>query len=173
MQKHRALAKNIFFQDSLYLFPFEQQLPISLTVRAAYSLFLLLWGSSRSWVRTATLETFSAPCIIVVWKTDTLYICFLKWPPQHINGNSNQVRFGMNTTTSWIPKWFLTAQTVDPQRFLSPVPNESIADKHPINIQIFCRKLRFRCQRTLCIIFRVQDQVRYTVWWLHWPVYAL
>ena len=24
MQKHRALAKNIFFQDSLYLFPFEQ-----------------------------------------------------------------------------------------------------------------------------------------------------
>ena len=25
------------------------------------------------------------------------------WPPQHINGNSNLVRFGMNTTT-WIPK---------------------------------------------------------------------
>ena len=30
--------------------------------------------------------------------------------------------------------------------------NESIAAKHPINIQIFCRKLRFRCQRILCII---------------------
>ena len=39
------------------------------------------------------------------------------------------------------------------------MPNESIADKHPINIQIFCRKLRFRCQRILCIIFGVQDQV--------------
>ena len=129
--------------------------------------FEVVGEDSNAW------DIFSAPCIIVVWKTDTLYICFLKWPPQHINGNSNQVRFGMNTTTSWIPKWFLTAQTVDPQRFLSPVPNESIADKHPINIQIFCRKLRFRCQRTLCIIFRVQDQVRYTVWWLHWPVYAL
>ena len=82
------------------------------------------------------------------------------------------MHFGTNTTTR-IPKLFLTAQTVNPPRFPLHVPNESIADKHPINIQIFCRKLRFRCQRTLCIIFRVQDQVRYTVWWLHWPVYAL
>ena len=87
--------------------------------------------------------------------------------------------FGMNTTTripkfrrtnayprdgpSLLPKLFLTAQTVNPPQFPLHVPNESIADKHPINIQIFCRKLRFRCQRTLCIIFRVQDQVRYTV----------
>ena len=58
----------------------------------------------------------------------------------------------MNTPTR-IPKLFLTAQTVgDPARFPLHVPNESIADKHPINIQIFCRKLRFRCQRILCII---------------------
>ena len=60
----------------------------------------------------------------------------------------------MNTTTR-IPKLFLTAQTaqtVNPPRFPLHVPNESIADKHPINIQIFCRKLRFRCQRILCII---------------------
>ena len=97
-----------------------------------------------------------------------LYICFLKWPPQHRNGN----RFVMNTTTR-ISKLFLTAQTVNPPRFPLHVPNESIADKHPINIQIFCRKLRFRCQRILCIILGVQDQVRYTVSWLHWPVYAL
>ena len=74
----------------------------------------------------------------------------------------------MNTTTR-IPKLFLTAQTVNPPRFPLHVPNESIADKHPINIQIFCRKLRFRCQRILCIIFGVQDQVRYTVSWQHWP----
>ena len=39
------------------------------------------------------------------------------------------------------------------------MPNETIADKHPINIQIFWRKLRFRYQRILCIIFGVQDQV--------------
>ena len=58
----------------------------------------------------------------------------------------------MNTTTR-IPKLFLTAQTVNPPRFPLHVPNERIDDKHPINIQIFCRKLRFRCQRTLCIIF--------------------
>ena len=64
----------------------------------------------------------------------------------------------MNTTTR-IPKLFLTAQTVNPPRFPLHVPNESIADKHPINIKIFCRKLRFRCQRTLCIMFRIQDQV--------------
>ena len=57
----------------------------------------------------------------------------------------------MNTTTR-IPKLFLTAQTVNPPRFPLHVPNESIVDKHPINIQIFCRKLGFRCQRTLCII---------------------
>ena len=59
----------------------------------------------------------------------------------------------MNTTTR-IPKLLLTAQTVNSPRFpLQPIgPNESIADKHPINIQIFCRKLRFRCQRSLCII---------------------
>ena len=68
----------------------------------------------------------------------------------------------MNTTTR-IPKLFLTAQTVNNLRFPLHVPNESIADKHPINIQIICRKLRFRCQRTLFIIFRVQDQVRYTM----------
>ena len=61
------------------------------------------------------------------------------------------MRFGMNTTTR-IPKLFLTAQTVNPLRFPLHVPNESIADEHPINIQIFCRKLRFRCQRILCII---------------------
>ena len=91
-----------------------------------------------------------------------LYICFLKWPPQHINGNSNLVCFGMDTTTR-IPKLFLTAQTANPPRFPWHVPNESIADKHPINIQIFCRKLHFRCQRTLCIIFRVQDHVRYSL----------
>ena len=92
-----------------------------------------------------------------------LYICFLKWPPQHRYGNSNLVRFGMNTTTrqTRIPKLFLTAQTVNPPRFPLYVPNESIAGKHPTNIQIFCRKLRFRCQRILCIIFRVQDEVRY------------
>ena len=82
------------------------------------------------------------------------------------------MHFGTNTTTR-IPKLFLTAQTVNPPRFPLHVPNESIADKHLINIQIFCRKLRFCWQRTLCIIFCVQDQVRYTVWWLHWPVYAL
>ena len=63
-----------------------------------------------------------------------LYICFLKWPPQHRYGNSNLVRFGMNTTTrqTRIPKLFLTAQTVNPPRFPLHVPNESIAD---------CRKL--------------------------------
>ena len=87
---------------------------------------------------------------------------FLKWAPQHINGNSNLVRFGMNTTTR-IPKLFLTAQKVNPPRFPLHVPNESIADKHPINIQIFCRKLRFRCQMTLRVIFGAQDQVRYIV----------
>ena len=90
-------------------------------------------------------------------------------------GNSNLVRFGINTT-AWqtrIPKLFLTAQTLNPPRFPLHVPNEGIADKHPTNIQIFCRKLRFRCQRILCIIFGVQDQVRYTVSWLHWPVYSL
>ena len=59
--------------------------------------------------------------------------------------------FGMNTTTR-IPKLFLTAQTVNPLRFPLHVPNESITDEHLINIQIFCRKLRFRCQRILCII---------------------
>ena len=73
----------------------------------------------------------------------------------------------MNTTTG-IPKLFLTAQTANPPRFPLHVPNESIADKHPINIKIFCRKLRFRCERILCIqdhfkILCVQDQVRYTV----------
>ena len=57
----------------------------------------------------------------------------------------------MNTITR-ILKLFLTTQTVNPPRFPLHVPNESIADKHPINIQIFCRKLRFRCQRILCII---------------------
>ena len=61
------------------------------------------------------------------------------------------MRFGMNTTTR-IPKLFLTEQTVNPLRFPLHVPNESIADEHLINIQIFCRKLRFRCQRILCII---------------------
>ena len=61
------------------------------------------------------------------------------------------MRFGMNTTTR-IPKLFLTAQTVNPPRFPLHVPNESITDKHRINIQIFCRKLRFRCQR-LCALF--------------------
>ena len=30
---------------------------------------------------------------------ENTYICFLvMWPPQHRNGNSNPVRFGMNTT---------------------------------------------------------------------------
>ena len=52
----------------------------------------------------------------------------------------------MNPTTR-IPKLFLTAQTVNPPRFPLHVRNESIAAKHPINIQIFCKKLRFRCQR--------------------------
>ena len=61
------------------------------------------------------------------------------------------MRFDMNTTTR-IPKLFLTAQTVNPLRFPLHVPNESIADEHLINIQIFFRKLRFRCQRILCII---------------------
>ena len=73
MQKHRALAKNIFFQDSLYLFPFEQQLTISLTVRAAYSLFPLI--ASRQFEVAGEDNNawyiFSAPCIIVVLKTHT------------------------------------------------------------------------------------------------------
>ena len=47
---------------------------------------------------------------------------------------------------------FLTAQTENPPRFPLHVSNESIADKHPINIQIFCSKLRFRFQGILCII---------------------
>ena len=81
------------------------------------------------------------------------------------------MRFGMNCTTR-IPNLFLTAQTMNPPRFPLHVPNESIADKHPISIQIFCRKLRCRCQRILCIIFGVQDQVSYTVSRLYWPVYA-
>ena len=84
-----------------------------------------------------------------------LYICFLKWPPQHRYGNSNLVRrFGMNTTTrqTRIPKLFLTAQTVNPPRFPLHVPNESIADKHPINIHIFCRKLRFPV-KGFCALF--------------------
>ena len=70
------------------------------------------------------------------------------WPPQHRYGNSNLVPFGMNTTTrqTRIPKLFLTAKTVNPSPCLLHVPNESIADKHETNIQIFCRKLRFRCQ---------------------------
>ena len=29
---------------------------------------------------------------------ENTHICFLKWPPQHKNDNSNLVRFGMNTT---------------------------------------------------------------------------
>ena len=58
MQKHKALAKNIFFQDSLYLFPFEQQLTISLTVRAAYSLFLLFRG--RGWGQQRLIHFFGA-----------------------------------------------------------------------------------------------------------------
>ena len=88
-----------------------------------------------------------------------LYICFLKWPPQHRYGNSNLVCFGMNITTrqTRIPKLFLTAQTVNPPGFPLHVPNESIADKHATNIQIFCKKLRFRCQRILCIIFGVGE----------------
>ena len=65
----------------------------------------------------------------------------------------------MNTTTR-IHKLFLTAQTVNPPRVPLHLPNESIADKHPINIQIFCRKLYitlwpskdfvhyFRCSRS-------------------------
>ena len=36
---HRAVDKNIFFQDSVYLFSFEQ----SNCVWTAYSLSLLLW----------------------------------------------------------------------------------------------------------------------------------
>ena len=71
------------------------------------------------------------------------YICFLKWPPQHRIGNSNLVRFSMNTTTR-IAKLFLTAQTVNPPRFPLHVQKKSIVDKHPINIQVLCRKLRFR-----------------------------
>ena len=62
---------------------------------------------------------------------------------------------------------------VNPPRFPLHVPNESIADKHPFNIQIFCRELRFCCQRILCINCGVQDQVRYTVSWLYWPVDTL
>ena len=96
----------------------------------------------------------------------TYTICGLSSSAQHRNGNSNLVRFSMNTTTR-IAKLFLTAQTVNPPRFLLYVPNESIADKHPINIQILCRKLRFRCQRIFFTIFGVQDQVRYTVSWLY------
>ena len=86
------------------------------------------------------------------------------------------MRFSMNKILlhcTRIPKLFLTAQTVNPLRLPLHVPNESIADKHPINIQILCRKLRLRCQKILCIIFSIQDQVRYTVSWLHWSVYAL
>ena len=37
-ERHRAVNKNILFQDSVYFFSFEQ----SNCVRAAYSLFLLL-----------------------------------------------------------------------------------------------------------------------------------
>ena len=36
---HRAVDKNIFFQDSVYFFSFEQ----SNCVQTAYSLSLLLW----------------------------------------------------------------------------------------------------------------------------------
>ena len=51
---------------------------------------------------------------------------------------------------------------MNPPPFPLHVPNESIADKHATKIQIFCRKLCFRCQRILCIIFGVQDQVSYS-----------
>ena len=37
-KRHKAVAKNILFQDSVYLFSFEQ----SACAQAAYSLFLLL-----------------------------------------------------------------------------------------------------------------------------------
>jgi len=37
-ERHRAVAKNVLFQDSVYLFSFEQ----SACAQAAYSLFLLL-----------------------------------------------------------------------------------------------------------------------------------
>ena len=53
-ERHRAVDNNILFQDSVYLSSFEQ----SNCVRAAYSLFLLLFDLFNSFsrsVRTATL----------------------------------------------------------------------------------------------------------------------
>ena len=128
-----------------------------------------------TWKTTGTSinrdKTDNITCVIVVLKTRTATVhLFSKVASTTYRyGNSNLVRFGMNVTTrqTRIPELFLTAQTVNPPRFLLHVPNESVADKHPTYIQIFCRKLRFRCQRILCIIFGVQDQVRYTVSWLH------
>ena len=69
------------------------------------------------------------------------------------------MRFSMNTTTR-IPKLFLTEQTVNPLRFPLHVPNESIADEHLINIQIFCRKLHFSLSKDFVHYFILAFKIR-------------
>ena len=129
------MDKNILFQDSVHLFSFEQ----SNCVQAAYSLFLLLrpvWFIFQGlWGRWRLIHLFGAilNCIIVHCSLDNTHICFLKWAPQHRNGNSYLVHFSMNTTVFI----FLTAQVVNPWFPL----------QHPISVQIFYKKLCFCFQR--------------------------
>ena len=58
---------------------------------------------------------------------------------------------------------FLTAKTVNPPRFPLHVPNESIADKHPSNIQIFCRSYAFAVKGfcTLLLAFKIRSSTQF------------
>ena len=92
----RAINKNILFQDSVYLLSFEQ----SSCVQAAYTLFpwcFDLFNSFSRSVRTATRDTSfrlaQLPFELYNHSLENTYICFLMWPPQHRNGNSNPVCF--------------------------------------------------------------------------------
>ena len=78
------------------------------------------------------------------------YICFLMWPLQHRNGNSNPVHF------DWYIYHCLNYFWCTSHEFaISSACANIWRGKHHqwINIQMFWSSLRLRCQRILCRTF--------------------
>ena len=92
-ERHRAIDINIYSFKILFTSFHLNNQTVSRR-RILSSCCFDLFNSFLRSVRTATLDTsFWHPFELYNSSLENMYICFLMWPPQLRNGNSNPVRF--------------------------------------------------------------------------------
>ena len=96
-ERHKAVDKKYSFKILFTSFHLNNQTASG--QRILSSCCFDLFNSFLRSVRMTTLDTSFCHILELLDRSlENTYICFLMWPAQHRNGNSNPVRFSMNTT---------------------------------------------------------------------------